>query len=180
MNTKTRRALLALPLALAALPLGAETAETIDTRVNLALDQLLATVQGARELLADSRGVLVMPNIVKGGLILGGAYGEGALRVNGDTVGYYSLAAGSLGWQIGVQSTKQAVFFMTDAALAQFRASDGWALSADAEITVPGDGLAVGLSTTSARPPVVAVTFGQDGALIGASIAGAKYSPIVR
>jgi lipid-binding SYLF domain-containing protein len=124
--------------------------------------------------------MLVMPDIVKGGFLIGGAYGEGALRIDGRTEGYYSLAAASVGLQLGVQSSKQALLFMTDDALARFRNADGWVAGADAEVTIPGDGLHTGLSTKTSKPPVIAIVFGQDGVLAGASVSGAKYSRINR
>ncbi|MGF1657883.1 MAG: YSC84-related protein [Rubrimonas sp.] len=186
MSTPTRRAALSqIGLAAVLLAFGAATAqaeerEIIDTRVRLATEELRASVPGAAELLDQARGVLIMPNIVKGGLIVGGAYGEGALLVGGETVGYYALAAASLGFQLGVQSSKQALLFMTDASLEKFRASQGWQAGVDAEVTMPGDGLSAQLKTTSREAPVIAIVFGQDGLLAGASLEGAKFSPIAR
>ena len=160
-------------------PAAAVEAEVIDNRVDQALEEL-KLVNGAPGLMERARGVLIMPRVVKGGLIVGGAYGEGALRVDGATVGYYSVAAASFGLQAGVQTTKQALFFMTDAALERFRGADGWEVGVDAEVTVPGNGLNVGVDTTTERSPVIGVVFGQDGFLAGASLEGAKYSPISR
>ena len=173
-------ALAALSTGMAAEGARAESAEVIESRVNRAIEELFARVSGARELYAKAKGVLIMPDIVKGGLFIGGAYGEGALRVEGQTVGYYSLAAASLGFQIGVQSTKQALFFMADSALERFQRADGWQIGADAEFTVPGDGLNVSIDSTTQQQPVISVVFGQDGLLAGASLEGAKYSRIVR
>ena len=70
--------------------------------------------------------MLVIPNIVKAGLGVGGEYGEGALRIGGKTVAYYSLAAGSVGIQIGAQKTNLVLVFRQDEALKKFRASSGW------------------------------------------------------
>ena len=63
--------------------------------------------------------MLVMPKVIKAGFMIGGAHGEGALRLN-DPVdgyekhgGYYSVFAASFGWQIGVQRTSHVLFFMT-------------------------------------------------------------------
>ncbi len=164
----------------AAAPARADSAAAIEAKVNRALEQLFATVPGARELNETAKGVLIMPEVVKAGLLLGGAYGEGALRVDGATVSYYSLAAASFGLQIGVQSTKQALFFMSDAALAKFRRDDGWEAGIDAEVTFPGAGVNAGVDTTTKSAPVIGIVFGQDGILAGASFEGAKYSRINR
>jgi lipid-binding SYLF domain-containing protein len=180
-----RRHLLALAATLAAtagIASGARAAdaEVIEARVERALQELFASVDGAADLYENARGVLIMPEVTKAGLLVGGAYGEGALRVGGQTVGYYSVAAASFGLQAGVQSSKQALFFMTDESLARFRAADGWEIGADAEFTLPGKGVNIGVDSTTRRAPVVAVVFGQDGIMAGASIEGAKYSPIQR
>ena len=179
--TTATAAATALPL-----PALAADAKAIDARVNLALGKLWDQVPSARELSASARGMLVMPEVVKGGFIVGGAYGEGSLLIN-DPVegyekkgGYYSVAVGSLGLQIGFQTTSHVLFFMTDAALAKFRAADGWEAGVDAEVTFPESGLHAGADTTTAKKPVIGVVFAADGLLVGASLAGAKYSPIVR
>lgn len=180
----TRRAIVVLAAAAAAsAPVGAaraDSAREIDAKVDLALEELFATVPGTRDLAAAAKGVLVLPDVVKGGLIVGGAFGEGALRVNGATAEYYSFAAASFGFQAGVQSTKQALFFMTDAALASFRGAQGWEAGVDAEVTFPGDGLQAGIDTTNARNPVLGFVFGQDGLMAGASIEGGKYTRVAR
>lgn len=177
-----RAALMAALLlgALPAEPARAASAAAIDARVDRAIEELLRTTPGAPELLRSARAVLVFPKVVKGGLLVGGAYGEGALRIGGRTVGYYSLAEASVGLQLGVQSAKQALFFMTQDSLERFQRADGWTVGVEAEVTAPGDGLSASLTSLDNNAPVVAVTFGEDGLLAGASLAGAKVSPITR
>lgn len=189
--TITRRhaltALGAIPLAmLAGTPAQAADAATINARVNLALGRLYKEVPNARDLASRAKAMLVMPKVVKGGFIVGGAYGEGALRLN-DPVqgyekhgGYYSVGAASVGLQLGVQQTSHVLFFMTDRALADFQRADGWEIGADAEVTFPDAGLNAGISSSTFEKPVVGVVFAEDGLLIGASLEGAKYSRINR
>lgn len=162
----------------------AEEAAVIDTRVDLALKKLYDTVPGSRDLADRALGVLVMPSVIKGGFIVGGSYGEGALRLpQGGTLrtsGYYSVAAASIGLQAGVEESAHALFFLTAGALAGFRNSDGWELGVDAEFTALDKGVNVGVDTTAFQQPIVAIVFGQGGLLLGASLEGAKYSPIQR
>ena len=61
--------------------------------------------------------VLVFPGIVKGGFIVGGQYGEGALIISGKTVAFYNTIAASYGLQAGAQKYGYAMFFMTEDAL---------------------------------------------------------------
>jgi len=158
----------------------------IDARVNVALGKLWKEVPWARDIADRAKGILVMPEVVKGGFIVGGAYGEGALRLNGpahvyqNSVGYYSVSAASIGLQIGVQSTSHALFFMTDKALAKFRRADGWEVGADAEVTFPDAGLNAGVDSSTYERPVIGAVFAEDGLMVGVSLAGAKYSPIQR
>ncbi len=190
MTITRRRALGALAAvtatALPGLPARATEAAVIDARVNLALGRLWSEVPSARDLASRARAMLVMPKVIKAGFIIGGAYGEGALRLNDPVdgyekhAGYYSVGAGSVGLQIGVQSTSHVLFFMTDAALAKFRRSDGWEIGADAEVTFPDAGLNAGIDSTSFEKPVIGVVFAEDGLLVGVSLEGAKYSPIQR
>lgn len=162
----------------------AETAEVIDARVDLALRKLWDGNPGARILAERAKGMLVMPSVVKGGFVIGGAYGEGALRLPASeyrqTSGYYSVAAASLGLQIGVQRTAHALFFLTDGALRRFQVADGWEIGADAEVTLLDTGFNAGINTTAFDKPVVAMVFDKDGLMVGASLEGAKYSPVRR
>jgi lipid-binding SYLF domain-containing protein len=180
MPVTRRAAALALAATLVAPAAFAASARAIDTKVDLALDELRRVEPAAAELLDTAKGVLVMPDVIKGGLIIGGAFGEGALRVDGRTVGYYRLASGSFGLQAGVKSAKQALFFMTDEALARFRRSEGWEFGADAALVAPGQGLSAAISSTTQNAPVIAVTFGEDGLMAGASLEGARYMRVTR
>lgn len=160
------------------------TAAQIDANVDEGIADMNARLPFTREIAGRAVGMLMMPGIIKGGLIVGGAYGEGALRLPADgyrgSQGYYNFAAGSLGWQAGVQKTAHAIFFMTDAALDRFRTSDGWEVGADAEVTVLDTGIKAELNTTLAQRPVIAVIYSQQGLMAGASLEGAKYSRVKR
>jgi lipid-binding SYLF domain-containing protein len=184
MSILNRRASLAMfagaALLAASAPAMADTAAEIEQDVLRAESIMHDTVPGAKELSAHAKGVLIMPSVIKGGLIIGGSYGEGALKVAGVTEGFYSVTAASIGYQIGVQKTAHAVFFMTNEALDDFRNSEGWELGADAEFTVPGDGISLNLSTSAITAPVIAIVFAQDGLLAGASLEGAKISRVNR
>lgn len=152
----------------------------IDSNVAAALQEMYDVIPGSRQAAQDASALLVMPSVTKGGLFIGGAYGEGALLIGNATVDYYSVASASLGWQIGGQQFSHVLFFMTPEALRDFRASDGWQIGVDAEVVVQDEGGAVGLSSTTSNRPVIAVVFGNRGLIVGASLAGMKYSRLVR
>jgi lipid-binding SYLF domain-containing protein len=161
-------------------PAFAKSAEEIDSEANQALDTLYAESSAAKELGAKAQGILVFPSITKGGLIVGGEYGEGALRVDGKTQAYYSSASGSVGLQIGISSRSLVILFMTDEALNAFTSADGWEAGVNADVTVVDVGATGSLDTTTAQAPVIAFNFGEGGLMAGVSVEGTKVSKLDR
>ncbi len=152
----------------------------IDANVQNAIRQMEAEVPFTTSLVDSAAGMLVMPKITKGGLIFGGAYGEGSLLVGNAPVDYYNIVAGSWGLQIGAQQLAQVLFFMDENALQKFRSKPGWTLGADLEYTLIDNADAAGLDTNTTRDGVYSVVFGQAGLLVGVSLEGSKYNRIVR
>ena len=185
MSTLTRRTFTAGLAAAAPLVaacgngVGSNKAQQIDARVNATLDHLYSNYPATREIADKSTGMLVMPLVTEGGFIVGGGYGRGALRVGGATVDYYSATKGSVGFQVGAQQFAHVLFFMTDEALARFRRGTGWVAGADVEYVFNDQGGNLRTDTVTATAPVLAVVFGQAGALIGASLEGMKYTRII-
>jgi len=158
----------------------AATAQEINAEVSAALGLFTKQVKGADEFLGAAKGVLVIPNIIKAGLGLGGEYGEGALLIGGKTVEYYSLAAGSIGLQIGVQKRNLILVFREEEALKKFRASSGWKMGVDGSAAFINVGAGKSLDTISSNDPIVAFLFGQKGLMANATIEGAKLTKLVR
>lgn len=154
--------------------------QRIDQRVDAAIQFMYDEIPGTRDLADRAVGMLVMPVITKAGFGIGGAYGEGALRIGGATVGYYSMSQGSWGLQIGAQQYAHTLFFMTSDALADFRSSEGWAIGADAEVTFKDQAGRVGFESTNVLSPIIGVVYGQAGLIAGAQFEGTKYTPIIR
>jgi lipid-binding SYLF domain-containing protein len=154
--------------------------DKIDADVDAALAELYQNVPGASELGTQARGVLVIPNIRKVGFFASGAYGEGALMIGPAKVDYYSLSTAGIGLTFGASEFNQALFFMTEQALQDFRIADGWQLGVGAAVVWQKDGAAAGLTSTQINRPIYEVVFGQRGLIADASLAGAKYSRIVR
>jgi lipid-binding SYLF domain-containing protein len=152
----------------------------IDRNVDAALAELYQNVPGANDLGAQAQGILVIPKIRKAGFFASGAYGEGALLIGPAKVDYYSLSTVGIGLTFGAAEFNQALFFMTSQALQDFRVADGWELGADAAVVFKTDGASAGITSTQINRPIVEVVFGQRGLIADASLAGAKYSRIVR
>ena len=158
----------------------AKTAKEIDSEANEALKLFSKHVKGAKEFLNAAKGVVVIPNIVKAGLGVGGQYGEGTLRIGGKTVAYYSLAAGSVGVQIGAQKTNLVLVFRQDEALKKFRAGSGWKAGVDGSVALIDTGAGKSLDTMNVNDPIVAFLFGQQGLMVSATIEGAKFTKLAR
>jgi lipid-binding SYLF domain-containing protein len=156
----------------------AKTKEEINASVKAAMDRFKKQVKGSTAYLKGAKGVLVMPGITKAGFVIGGKYGQGALLVGGKTVDYYSLAEGSVGWQIGAERYDMVILFMTDEVLKKFRSSEGWEAGVDAEVTLIEVGADVSVETLRSQHPVAGFVFDQKGLMGGVSIKGAKFTRI--
>ncbi len=152
----------------------ADTAKEIDRDVSIALQKLYKTTPAAKKLGKIAKGVLVFPKIIKGGLIVGGEYGEGALRVNGTTTGYYRTVSASYGLQAGAQSYGYALFFVDEKGLEYLKKSEGWEIGSQPELVVVDKGVARSLTTTTAQSGIYAFFFDQKGLMASLSIEGSK------
>ena len=155
-------------------------AEEINTGVDATLEQFKKDIKGGEEFLNSAKGVLVFPKVIKAGFVVGGAYGEGALRIGGKTVDYYSTAAASYGFLIGAQSVRTIIVFMQEDALKKFRESKGWEAGVDGSVTLVNIGAAGTIDTTTIKDPIVGFVFGNKGLMADLSLTGSKYTKIVR
>ena len=156
----------------------ADSAAEIDRNVDTALQNLYAKTPAAKELSKVAKGILVFPEIFKGGLIIGGQYGVGALREEGKTVGYYKTVAASYGLQIGLQKFGYSMFFITQSGLDHLKKSAGWEIGVGPSIVIVDEGLAKSLTTTTARKDIYAFFFDQSGLMAGLGLQGSKISRI--
>ncbi|WP_322105393.1 YSC84-related protein [Paraburkholderia sp. J41] len=150
--------------------------QSIDSSIDATMQKLYSTVSGSRELVAKSRGVLVFPSVLQAGFIVGAQYGEGALRVGGSSVGYYSTVSGSFGLQAGAQSKALIFCFMNQQALDQFRNTDGWSAGADASVALVTIGANGAIDTNTATKPVEVFVLTNAGLMGDVSLAGTKVS----
>jgi lipid-binding SYLF domain-containing protein len=159
-------------------PALAASASEIDRNSTAALETLYETVPGAKTLGNKAKGILVFPDIVKAGFIIGGQYGDGALREKGKTVGYYRSLAASYGLQAGVQSFGYALFFMDDASLRYLRKSQGWEIGTGPSVVLLDKGFGKNLSSTTLQKGVYAFIFNQKGLMAGIGLQGSKITRI--
>ncbi len=156
----------------------AGTAKEIDASADAAMDRFYKQVKDAKEVVRQAKGILIMPNVKKGALIVGGEYGQGAMRIGGKTVEYYSMISGSIGFQIGGQAKDVIIAFMSSDGLKKFRESKGWEAGVDgnvALITVGGGESAI---TAMSKQPIAAFVFDVKGLIADMSFRGAKFNKL--
>ncbi len=156
----------------------ASTPKEIDASVDAALDRFHKEVKGAKEFLASAKGVLIFAGVIKAGIGIGGEYGEGALRINGKTADYYSIASGSIGLQFGAQKKDIILVFMQDEALKKFRASSGWKAGVDGSVALITVGAGGSIDTTKINEPIVGFVVGQSGLMYNLTIEGSKITKL--
>jgi lipid-binding SYLF domain-containing protein len=157
-------------------PAIAASAAGIDRDAQKALGDLYAKSPSAKTMGEKAIGILVFPGIVKGGFIVGGQYGEGALIKDGKTVAYYNTIAASYGLQAGLQKFGYALFFMTESALKWLDKSDGWEIGVGPSIVVVDVGAAASMTSTTLQSDIYAFFFDQKGLMAGLGLQGTKIT----
>lgn len=168
-------ALTAITLLISAPTAVAADAE-LERAANTTLKLLKSTQPVTVDMIARAKGMMIFPDIVKGGLLVGGATGKGVLRVDGKTDGYYRSAAISYGLQIGIARFGYVMLLMDDAALAYVRSTDGWEVGVGPNVTVADEGFARKYSTTSKEKGIYVFFVGQEGFFAGAGVEGTKIT----
>src|SRR5271169_4389232 len=84
----------------------------LNSGANEALKNFYALSPMNSQLAHKAAGVLIFERVTKGGAGVAGEYGEGVLRRNGKTVGYYSVGSGSIGVTLGVSKHSEIIMFM--------------------------------------------------------------------
>ena len=158
--------------------LWASSASQIDRNSTQALNSLYKNYPGAKELADKAVAILVFPSIVKGGFIIAGQFGDGALRKNGKTVAYYRSLAASYGFQAGAQAFGYVLFFMDDASVRYLDNTDGWEVGTGPSLVVLDTGFGKNFSTTTLQKGVYAFIFDQKGLMGGVGIQGSKITKI--
>ena len=159
-------------------PLWGASASQIDRDATQALNTLYKNNPGAKALADKSVAILVFPSIVKGGFIIAGQFGDGALRKSGKSVGYYRSLAASYGFQAGAQAFGYVLFFMDDASVRYLDNSDGWEVGTGPSLVVLDAGFGKNFTTTTLQKGVYAFIFYQKGLMGGVGIQGSKITKI--
>ena len=159
-------------------PASAASASQLIRSSDAALANLYSNQPKAKVLGSRAKAILIFPNIVKAGFIVGAQTGDGVLFEGGLPTNYYNISAASYGLQAGVQSFSYALFFMTSPSLAYLESSRGWSVGMGPSVVVLDKGKAASLTSTTLTQDVYAIPFGQQGLMAGLGIEGSKITSI--
>lgn len=131
-----------------------------------------------KEFTERAKGVLIIPQLVKGGFIVGGEGGSGVLLVKGadgtwSNPTFYTLAAGSIGLQIGGEVSEVVFTLMNQGAVDAILDSE-IKFGADLSIAIGPFGAGVEASTTINLDADVYAFSSSVGLFGGGALEGAK------
>ena len=152
--------------------------QALNSQADNALARLYKEARDGEDLVKQARGVLVFPNFISAGFIIGGASGQGVLREGGKTVSYHRMTEGSVGLLAGAQSQAVFILFMTDDSLSRFKASNGWTVGADAGVTMLTVGADARVTGRTAQQPVVGFVLTNSGLMGSLSLYGCRFTPL--
>ena len=156
----------------------AASKEEIDAKVKEAIEFFYKVSSAGKQLSEKANAMLVFPDIVKAGFIVGGEYGEGALIKKGVTDGYYNIVSGSFGWQLGMQFHSQIILFMNQEELDKFKKGNGWDAGFGGSIAVVNSGASKEFTIDSIKDPVIAFIFSEKGLMGNLTLEGSKVTKI--
>tara|TARA_R110002049_G_scaffold116110_1_gene268492 strand:+ start:59427 stop:59957 length:531 start_codon:yes stop_codon:yes gene_type:complete len=132
---------------------------------------LITKDDGLEKFFDNASGYAIFPNVGKGGLIIGGASGNGVIYESGVAIGMSSLKKINIGLQAGGQAMIQVIFFETDAALAKFKEGN-YEFSAEASAVIADQGESEDVSYSDG---VVIFALPKAGLMADVSVGGQKF-----
>lgn len=180
-----RRSVLSGTAAALAVPVFAAQPARADAKRQSLVDSSLQAAQkvlggkdfpDAGRMMPSARGVLIVPELVQGGFIIGAAGGRGTLLARGSArdwspPAFYGMGSGSVGFQIGAKVSEMVFIIRTEKGLNAIL-DHKFKFGAEAGVTLVAVGIGLeGASTTAGGADIVA--FGNsNGLFAGASIEG--------
>lgn len=152
------------------------TDSTLISESRSALQRFTDRDPGLQSWVNNAHGYAVFPEVGKGGLGIGGAFGRGIVFERGEPIGRTTMTQGTVGWQAGIQTFSQVIFFQDDAALRTYQ-RENFEFSAQATAVAATAGAA---ATTSYERGVAVFILVRGGLMAEASVGGQqfRYEPL--
>ena len=130
----------------------------------------------ALKLMPKARGVLIVPELVQGGFILGAAGGRGVMMSrtapgNWSYPAFYGMGSGSIGLQVGGKVSEIVFIILTDKGL-QAILDHKFKFGAEAGVTMVAVGAGIEGASTAALGTDIVAFASSNGLFAGASLEG--------
>lgn len=145
--------------------------ETMTRESRNVLERFTDRDPGLQSWIDHAHAYVVFPDIAKGGLGVGGAFGRGIVFERGQPIGKATVSQATIGAQIGAQSFSQVIFFQDDAALRTFQ-RENLEFSAQATAVAATAGAA---ATTSYERGVAVFILVRGGLMAEMSVGGQRF-----
>lgn len=153
-------------------PKTAEGVDVLEAQVDEAIAIMKAEDPDIQRFFDRSYGYAVLPKVVKGAFVLGGAYGQGIVYEQGRPIGYCNMKQGTLGFSFGGEYFREIIFFRDLVDLQNFK-SEEYTFSAQ----VTGVALTKGAAAKADYKSGMAVFIVPDtGLMVDASLGGQKFN----
>ncbi len=136
-----------------------------------------------KDLLRNAAGVAIFPGVIKGGFVVGAEYGRGVIlhhdkqRNRWSPPAFYSIAAGSFGWQIGAQSTDLILVFRSERGFKAMLGNE-FKLGADASVAAGPVGRKMQAGTDLSLKAEIFSYSRSRGLFAGLALEGAKINEL--
>ena len=127
---------------------------------------------GLEKKFMEAYGYAILPNVGKGGVIVGGAGGNGTVYTKGKAIGTVNMVQASVGAQIGGQAFREAIFFETKEALDRFK-DNKFQFSSQLSALAVKTGVSANMQYTEG---VAVLTESKGGLMAEATVSGQKFT----
>ena len=136
-----------------------------------AKSELINKDAGLEKYFDSASGYVIFPNVGKGGLIIGGASGNGILYEKGKEIGHANLKKLNIGLQAGGQAVIEVIFFETEEALKRFKEGK-FEFSAEVSAVIADEGASKNVNYNDG---VMVFALPKAGLMADASVGGQKF-----
>jgi lipid-binding SYLF domain-containing protein len=166
-----KKLFLGLFLAFVATSAFSQNNDKIISDSNDAKSAFLKADPSMEDLFNSAYGYLILPNVGKGGLLVGGAAGNGTVYQGGELVGFTKMTQVTIGFQLGGQTYSEVVFFEDEKAFDRFKENK---IEMSAQVSAVA--AASGASANAKYVEGVAVfTRAKGGLMYEASVGGQQF-----
>lgn len=155
-------------------PKGQAARDILKDKARLAVKEMEASDPSLRDFLREKAyAYAVFPEVGKGGVIVGGAYGRGAVFRDDEFIGYAELNQGSIGLQLGAKTFSEILAFADEPTLDEIRNRGEFTLGGNVSATALKAGAA---ATVNFQDGIAVIVRPVGGLMVDLSVNGQKIN----